>query len=97
MPKRTTLALRAKSWTLSKEQLHSVSPNKLTSRLLRILCYNVSEDTRKDQEVPVVVNESKVALEDLNTAPPLRSQPTLVGAAIVCSLPIIFVLFFYPC
>ena len=57
----------------------------------------LSADTRNDQEVPVVANESEAALEDLDTAPPLRSQPTLVGAAIVCSLPIIFVLFFYPC
>ena len=69
------------------QQAHITAPK---NSLLQCL----SEDTCKDQEVPVVVNESEVALEDSNTAPPLRSQPTL---AIVCSLPVIFVLFFYPC
>ena len=58
-----------------------------------------SEDTHNDQdsEVPVVANESEAALEDSVTAPPLQSQPTPVGAAIVCSLLVISVLFFYPC
>ena len=50
----------------------------------------LSADTRNDQEVPVVANESEAA-------PPLRSQPTPVVAAIVCSSPVIFVLSFYPC
>ena len=72
------------------QQAHITAPK---NSLLQCL----SEDTHKDQEVLVVVNESEVALEDSNTAPPLRSQPTLVGAAIVCSLLVIFVLFFYPC
>ena len=47
--------------------------------------------------MPVVANESEAALEDLDTAPPLRSQPSPVVAAIVCSSPVIFVLSFYPC